>query len=174
MNEKDRAEYLALLARTSEDFLSSLAGITEAQSRQKPTPETWSILECTEHVVAAERGMLIMITQHCTPRTTPSAKDREQDFLRHGADRTRKHVAPESVRPTGRYATLAEAADKFREHRTRTMEFVTTCQDDLRAVEMQHPIGGMVTAQECLAILAMHPARHAAQIREIRQSLGLS
>jgi hypothetical protein len=39
---------------------------------------------------------------------------------------------------------------------------------------MQHPIGGMVTAQECLAILAMHPARHAAQVREIRQSLGLS
>lgn len=173
MNDQDRSEYLALLTRTREDFLSSLAGITEAQSRQKPTPETWSILDCTEHVVAAERGMLIMITQRCTPRTALSAKDREQDFLRHGADRTHKHVAPESVRPTGRYATLAEAAAKFREHRNHTIEFVSTCQDDLRAVEMQHPIGGMVTAQECLAILAMHPARHAAQIREIRHSLGL-
>ena len=54
------------------------------------------------------------------------------------------------------------------------MEFVSNCQSDLKAVEIQHPIGGLVNAQECLAILAMHPARHAAQIREIREVLAFS
>ena len=174
MNDQTRAEYLSILARTRDDFLLSLAGITEEQSRQKPAPDSWSILECTEHVVAAERGMFIGITQRCTPRTSPGAMNREQEFLRSVADRARKLVAPEFVRPTGRYATLAEAVEKFREHRHRTIEFVSTCRDDLHAVELQHPVAGMVTAQECLAILAMHPSRHAAQIREIRQSLGLS
>jgi uncharacterized damage-inducible protein DinB len=174
MNDQDRAEYLSILARTRDDFLSSLSGITEEESRQKPAPDSWSILECTEHVVAAERGMFIGITQRCTPRTSPGAMNREQEFLRSVADRARKLVAPEFVRPTGRYATLAEAVEKFREHRRRTIEFVSTCRDDLHAVELQHPVAGMVTAQECLAILAMHPSRHAAQIREIRQSLGLS
>jgi DinB superfamily len=174
MNDQDRAEYLALLARTRDDFLASLSGITEEQSHRKPAPDRWSVLECTEHVVAAERGMLIMITQRCTPRTNTGVKNREQEFIRYGADRSRKHTAPEQVRPVGRYATLVEAAEKFREHRARTIEFVSRCQDDLRAVEMYHPIGSQITAMECLAILALHPARHAAQIREIRESIGIS
>jgi DinB superfamily len=173
MNDQERAAYVLLLSRTRDEFLASVSGITEEQSRQKPAPDRWSIIECTEHVISAERGMLIMISQRCTPRTTP-APDREQDFLRHGADRTRKHVAPEQVRPTGRYATFAEAVEKFREHRANSIAFVSNCRNDLRAVEMEHPIGGKINAQECLAILAMHPARHAAQILEIRESLGIS
>ena len=172
MDDRSRGEYLLLLARTRDEFLSSLIGVTEEQSRQKPAADRWSILECTEHVVNAERGMLIMITQRCTPRTAP-APDREQELLRHAADRTRKHNAPEQVRPTGRYATLAEAVEKFAEHRARSIDYVSNCRDDLRAIEMQHPMGGKINAQECLAILAMHPSRHAAQIREIRESLGL-
>jgi DinB superfamily len=174
MNDQDRAEYLAVLARTRDEFLSSLSGITEEQSRQQPSAESWCILECTEHVVTAERGMYIGITQRCTPRTSSGAANREQEFLRLGADRSRKRAAPEFVRPTGRYASLAEAVEKFREQRGQVIEFVSNCCNDLHAVEMTHPIAGVITAQECLAILAMHPARHAAQIREIRQSLGIS
>lgn len=174
MDERSRAEYLALLARTRDEFLGTLTGVTEEQARQKPGSDRWSILECTEHVVAAERAMLIMITERCTPRASMEVPDREQKILRSAADRTHKHVAPERVRPTGRYATLSEAIEKFREHRAHSMEFVSNCQSDLKAVEIQHPIGGLVNAQECLAILAMHPARHAAQIREIREVLAFS
>ena len=174
MDDQARAEYLAILARTRDEFLSSLSGVTEEQSRRKPAADSWCILECTEHVVTAEQGMYIAITKRCTPRTSPGAANREQEFLRLGADRTRKRAAPEFVRPTGRYASLAQAVEKFREQRGQVIEFVSKCCDDLHAVEMPHPIAGVITAQECLAILAMHPARHAAQIREIRQSLGIS
>ncbi len=174
MNEHERTEYLAILARTRDEFLSSLAGVTEEQSRLKVAADSWSILECTEHVATAERGMFMGITQRCTPRTPPSAQNREQEFLRSVADRSRKLAAPEHVVPTGRYATLGEAVEKFREQRGKVIEYVSACRDDLHAVEMPHPIAGIITAQECLAILAMHPARHAAQIREIRQSLGIS
>lgn len=174
MNEHDRAEYLAILARTRDEFLSSLAGVTEEQSRLKMAADRWSILECVEHVATAERGMFIGITQRCTPRAPANAESREKDFLRRGPDRSRKIAAPEFVRPTGRYATLGEAIEKFREHRGKVMDFVSGCDDDLHAREMPHPIAGIISAQECLAVLAMHPSRHAAQIREIRQSLGIS
>ncbi len=102
------------------------------------------------------------------------AQNREQEFLRSGADRSRKLAAPEFVAPTGRYANLGEAIEKFSEQRGKVIDFVSACHDDLQAVEMRHPVAGLITAQECLAILAMHPSRHAAQIREIRQSLGIS
>jgi hypothetical protein len=173
MDAQDRAEFLAVLNQTRDDFLSSIAGVTDEQSRQKPDPDRWSILECAEHVVAAERIMYIMVTERCTPRTTPPTT-REREIFARATDRSRKAVAPERVRPTGRIANLAEAAEKFREHRARSIELVNTCEKDLRALEIQHPMAGLVTAQECLAILAMHPGRHAAQIRELRQSLGIA
>jgi len=75
--------------------------------------------------------------------------------------------------PTGRFATLTDAVARFRELRAHTIEFVAACRADLRDVEVPHPIGGLVTGQECLALLAIHPARHAAQIREVREALGL-
>jgi hypothetical protein len=174
MNEQERSNYLDILTRTRDEFLSSLAGVSEEQARLKAAADRWSILECVEHVATAERGMFIGITQRCTPRVAAAAESREKDFLRLGPDRSRKIAAPEFVRPTGRYATLGEAIEKFREQRGRVMEYVSTCHDDLHAVEMPHPVAGIITAQECLAILAMHPSRHAAQIREIRQSLGIS
>ncbi len=173
MDEQDRSKFLDLLARTREEFLSTLTGVTEEQARLKPAPDAWSILECAEHVVGAERGMLIMIKTRCTPRAF-RAPERDDEILRAIADRSRKQVAPEAVRPAGRYATLAEAAEKFREHRANSIQFVTDCHDDLTAVEVYHPVGRMVSGRECLTILAMHPTRHAAQVREIRQTLGIS
>src|SRR5271155_3390550 len=117
MDDQARAEYLAILARTRGEFLSSVSGITEEQSRRKPSAEGWSILGCTEHVVTAEQGVGVGLTRRCPPRTSLGAANREQDFLRHGADRTRKRAAPEFVRPPVRYASLAEALEKFREQR---------------------------------------------------------
>jgi uncharacterized damage-inducible protein DinB len=173
MNDQDRTEFLDLLARTREEFLSTLTGVSDEQSRVKPAADAWSILECAEHVVNAERGMLIMIKSRCTPRTAPSP-NRDAELKRVVLDRTRKQTAPDAVRPVGRYMTLAQAAEKFREHRSNTIEFVTVCHDDLNAMEVQHPVGGTVTARECLTILALHPSRHAAQVREIRQKLGIT
>ena len=87
-------------------------------------------------------------------------------------DRSRRHDAPAPTRPRGRYATLEEAAAKFRSNLDATLVFVTTCAVDLRTLETTHPIGGLMTASECLRVLAAHPLRHAAQVRELRAHPG--
>ena len=153
--------------------------------------------------------MFTAITQRSAPLSSPNGHGREEGFLRNGTDRSRKYTTPASLAPAGRFATLAEAVARFRELRAHTIEFVAACRADLRDIEVPHPIGGLVTGQECLALLAVHgefvaacradlrdievphpigglvtgqeclallaihPARHAAQIREVRQSLGL-
>ena len=164
---------LSVLERTRDDFLNAVAGVSEDQARLKPSSDRWSILECAEHVVSAERGMFTAITQRSAPLSSPNGHGREEGFLRNGTDRSRKYTTSASLAPTGRFATLAEAVARFRELRAHTIEFVAACRADLRDIEVPHPIGGLVTGQECLALLAVHPARHAAQIREVRQSLGL-
>jgi uncharacterized damage-inducible protein DinB len=173
MQEHDRQIMLSVLERTRDDFLNAVAGVTEDQARLKPSSDRWSILKCAEHVVSAERGMFTAITQRSAPLSSPNGHGREEGFLRNGTDRSRKYTTSASLVPAGRYATLAEAVARFRELRAHTIEFVASCRADLRDIEVPHPIGGLVTGQECLALLAVHPARHAAQIREVRQSLGL-
>ena len=166
---------LSVLERTRDEFLGAVAGVSEEQARLKPSSDRWSILECAEHVVSAERGMFTAITQRSAPLSfrRRMARPREEGFLRNGTDRSRKFTTSASLAPTGRLATLADAVKKFREVRAHTIEFVASCRADLRDIEVPHPIGGLVTGQECLALLAVHPARHAAQIREVREALGL-
>lgn len=173
MNEHDRQKMLSVLERTRDEFLGAVAGISEEQARLKPSSDRWSILECAEHVVSAERGMFTAITQRSAPLSSPNEHGREDGFLRNGTDRSRRYTTSASLAPTGRIATLEDAIKKFRELRAHTIEFVASCRADLHDIEVPHPIGGLVTGQECLALLAVHPARHAAQIREVREALGL-
>src|ERR1700723_51819 len=173
MDEHDRQMMLSVLERTRDDFLKAVAGVSEDEARLKPSSDRWSILECAEHVVSAERGLLIAITLRSAPLSAHVGRGREEGFLRTGTDRSRRYATSASLVPTGRIATLADAISQFREARAHTIEFVAACRIDLREVEVPHPIGDLVTGQECLALLAIHPARHAAQIREVREALGL-
>jgi hypothetical protein len=171
MNEKEREDFLALLAQTRDEFLASLDGVSEEQAQLKPAPDRWSIVECVEHVVVAEHAMYIGITTRRTPRTS-TGEGRERAIMAMASDRSRKFEAPETARPKGRFGTLAQNVEKFRENRARTMEYVASCGEDLRAFELQHPMAGLVTAQECLAIIVAHPSRHAKQIHEARKSFA--
>lgn len=170
MDERVRQLILAKLRETQQIFLAESQDVSEEQARWKPAPECWSILECAEHVAVAEQGMLYLLTKRTTPRLgAPRGAGREQDFLARGTDRTKKFKAPERAAPSGRFATLVEALSAFEANRSRTIAYIEGCQADLRADELFHPLVGPVTAQECLALLTIHPARHALQVRELRQ-----
>jgi hypothetical protein len=78
-------------------------------------------------------------------------------------------VAPELVRPSGRFASLAEAVEQFVSRRERTIQWVESCSEDLRGLSTLHPAAGQINCYECLWLLIGHPARHAEQIREIRE-----
>ncbi len=58
---------------------------------------------------------------------------------------------------------------EFTKGRDQSIAFIAATPLDLRAVDVQHASFGLITAQECLALLTIHPARHAAQIRELRE-----
>ena len=172
VDESERAEILRLLAETRDAFLATVEGISEAQARYKPAEDRWSILECAEHVAVSEHGMYRLITKYWEASAEPAGREGEAIILEKGVDRTLPQVAPEIARPRGRFATFAEAVERFRQNRMRTTEFVEQCRDDLRARTTLHPFAGKITCQECLLLLAVHPGRHALQIRELRAAPG--
>jgi len=170
----DKPFLLELLQDTREVFLNSFAGVTEEQCRLKPAPDCWSVLDTVEHLTTAETIQLKLISTHRTPRPA-DAPNREHAFLQMIPNRTRKLESPESARPTGRFATLAEAAEQFKATRAGVIEFLEEYTEDLRASEVKHPhpAAGMVSICEMLVVMAMHAKRHAAQIEEIRKRLDL-
>jgi uncharacterized damage-inducible protein DinB len=168
----DREFLVALLRESREKFLSSFAGIPEEQSRVHHSPDSWSVLDTVEHLTSAETLMLKLITSQRRPRSTDAA-NREQVFLQVVADRSRKMQSPETGRPRGRFATLAEAAAQFKATRDGVIQFVEQHPEDLRASEVTHPhpSAGNVSTHEMVIIIAKHAERHAKQIEEIRNRL---
>jgi uncharacterized damage-inducible protein DinB len=173
VNSNTDTEFLvALLRESREKFLGSFAGVSEEQSRLQPAENCWSVLNTVEHLTSAETLMLKLVTTQRRPRSADAA-NREQVFLQVVADRSRKMQSPESGRPRGRFATLAEAAAQFKDTRDGVIQFVEQHPEDLRASEVTHPHpgAGHVSTHEMVIIIAKHAERHAKQIQEIRETL---
>jgi hypothetical protein len=117
--------------------------------------------------------MLTTIATKSAPVPPSGDRAREELFLRDIPNRAKKVAAPERAHPTGRFPTLASALEQFNQSRARTIDFVAHCDKDLRAHTAPHIVFGPITVQEFLIVIALHPARHAAQIREVREALAL-
>ena len=173
MDKSDRAQILKLLAESRDALVSSAAGLSDEQAKIRPSPGRWSVLDCVEHVAITDHFMFTVITTQLAPAPPSGDRSREELFLREVTNRARKVGAPERARPTGRFPTLDAALEHFNQSRARSIHFVEHCNKDLRAHTAPHPLFGPITGQEYLIVLALHPARHAAQIREVRTALGL-
>ena len=171
MDLPERTSLVAQLRASRDTLLDAVAGVSDTQAKFKPAPDVWSIEDVVEHVAVAEHGMFRLITAHYEPLEVAAERTREEMFAEQGRDRTNKLQAPERARPKGRYGSLSNALEQFRQNRERTISYIAECQDDLRMRATEHLLG-RISCQECLAILIAHPTRHAGQIREIKQKAG--
>jgi hypothetical protein len=172
MNPADRKQILRLIAESDAALVGAVAGVSDEDARRRPEPERWSVLECVEHVVLGDDAMFARVSAHSTPGAPPGER-REELILRGMTNRERKFAAPEIARPTGRFSSLPEAIEGFCQRRRRSVAYVEQYQEDPRNRTTVHPGLGPISCHEMLLALALHPARHALQIREVRKILGV-
>jgi DinB superfamily len=174
MNQTERATILRMLSESSKALEDAVAGVSKTDAARKPASAGWSVAKITEHVAIAEEQMFFALTERFRP--IPEALPDEQKEMRLRdliLNRNEKMTSPEPTCPSGRFASVTEALAHFRACRARTIHFVEVNKDNLRARSVKHPLAGIVTGYEYLMILASHPARHAAQIREVRAALSI-
>lgn len=171
MTAEERRSILEQLGQAGPALQHELDGISETQADWRPEHGRWSILDCVEHVAVTEALMFDLIANRFTPAEAVSA-GREDRFLFHSTNRARKFTAPEAMHPRSRYASLSAALEGFLEQRKQTMQYVETCDSDLRDRKTMHPVAGEITCRECLALLIGHPMRHLQQIREVKSELA--
>jgi hypothetical protein len=128
-------------------MLASIQGVTEAQWKFKPAPNVWSVAECAEHIVLAEDFIFGFAQQALktpvVPRLATANAEADRKLVAAIQDRSKKATAPEPITPSGKFATPADAVREFTARRDKTIAYVKTTQDDLRAHAMEGPAGPM-------------------------------
>ncbi|HVR10349.1 MAG TPA: DinB family protein [Thermoanaerobaculia bacterium] len=171
LSQRDRDAGIESLTRTQQELLQASAGLSAAQWSWKPAPDRWSIAEVTEHLTLAEPALLKMITEIIASPTVVADNARIPDarvfeFL---LDRTVKNKAPEELSPKGQWRSRDDQVNAFLAVRARTIAYLRTTREDLRAHGMASAMG-MTDAFQWFLYISGHTARHIAQIEEVKRA----
>lgn len=173
LSTEERDRLVKDLEETRRAFLASVQGLSEAQLRFRAAPDRWSIAEVAEHIALSEQRIFGMITEKILPAPAPPElrpqTPADDEKIRLAVlDRTTRRQAPEMLKPTGSFATTAAAVAAFNQGRDRTVTFVQTTKDDLRAHAGPHPLLNLLDGHQWLLLLSAHCARHTSQIEEVK------
>jgi uncharacterized damage-inducible protein DinB len=170
--QKDRAAAVKYLEETRTAFLKSIENVDEAQWKHKSSPTVWSVAEVSEHIALSEETILGLITTQMVkaPAPKPGEGISDEKLIAMITDRTQKAQAPEMLRPVNKWATKEALVKDFNAARDRTIEWVKSTPEDLRAHAAPHPAFGPLDAHQWLLLLAGHSARHTAQIEEVKKT----
>ncbi len=157
--------------KTRQVFLDAVNGVSDTQARWKPAPDRWSILEYAEHLAVADDALVRLVKKSL--QTSPVSETVEERRAREVKIRETPvprgaNQAPESLKPTSRFATLADAVAAFLAARERTLEYTRTTDADLRSHFHPHAVLGSLDAYQWLAGNGRHVATHCEHIQEIR------
>ncbi len=173
LTAEERESLLKQFETTRDNFLKSIAGLSQKQWTFKPAPDRWSVAEVAEHITVSESTIMGLIQKQimqspAAPEKREQVKGKDQLILQRMPDRSHKAQAPEMLRPTGRWAIEAELTKAFEDSRKANMEYIRTTNDDLRDHFFDHPVFGTLDGYQWLLLLSGHSARHTAQIEEVK------
>ncbi len=173
LTDAERKEAIKYLEETRKNFLDAVKGLSEAQWKFKAAPDRWSVAEVAEHIAVSEETLMGLVTERimkspAAPEKKEGAKGKDSLLRNQVVDRSTKVQAPEMLKPTNRWATLAELAKSFNASRDKTINYIKTSQEDLRSHFGPHPILKDLDAYQWITLISAHSARHTDQIKEVK------
>ena len=176
LSRRERDIAMSHLHATRKQLLDAVAGLSPAQWNYKPSPERWSVGEVAEHLTETEDFIFKLVTdtllkQPAGPRAE-KPESRDQWIMQVVPDRSRKAQAPEPLRPGGRWPARQALEAEFKARRDRSIKFVETTCEDLRAHTGKHPALGDLDAYQWFLFLAAHSERHLQQLLEVKADPG--
>ena len=172
LTAEERAFALQQFQTTHDNFLKSIAGLSQKQWTFKPAPDRWSVAEVAEHITVSESTIFGLVQKAmqapATPEKREQVKGKDQMLLERLPDRSHKAQAPEMLRPTGRWATEADLTKAFEDARKANMDYIRTTNGDLRDHFFDHPVFGALDGYQWMLLISAHSARHTAQILEVK------
>ena len=168
---------VAHLEHTRDAFVDATHHLSDAQYQFKPDPDRWSIGQIVEHVALAELRILDLITTKLPQAPAPSAEKTRGParFARLDAipgRSERKIVAPEALMPKGTWASPEVALAAFVEARDQAIAVAAAADPEALEHVLPHRFFGEFDVEEWTYFMALHSARHTAQVVEIKSAPG--
>lgn len=171
LTDEEREKAMDYLADSRDHMMDVLDGLTDEQLDFKPTPESWSIAECVEHLATTENAFGGMIQQTVAEGGNPALKDSvkltDEQLYNIIIDRSNKVKTPEPFEPSGQFGSHEETVKAFKEKRNAHIEYVKTTDDDLRNRFNSNLPFGTVDAYQLIIFAAGHSERHTLQMEEV-------
>lgn len=156
---------------------SAVENLTPEQWNFKASPESWSIAGICEHLLIAEKNVLVLIQNKIIAdeayREVDESKLITNDQLITGLkDRGegKRRKTTERFEPTGALKTPAQFMKEYKEARKATADFVKNTDVDLGEYYYPSPLGDPLSAYQWTILLSAHTERHTAQIVEVQSS----
>ncbi|WP_422083123.1 DinB family protein [Ulvibacterium sp.] len=170
LTDTDREMAVKELTRTQKYLKQTVKGLSPEQMEFKPSPETWSIAECVEHLAISENifhGMLQgALKIPADPSQRDSVKLTDQQLLGIIIDRSKKVKTREEFEPKGTFGSYQETLKAFHSKRKAHIKYVKNTQDDLRNHYGQLPFG-TIDGLQIILFMSGHTERHIKQMEEI-------
>jgi hypothetical protein len=175
LSKQERDALIKHLKKTEKLLKEATRGLSAEQWKYKPAADRWSVQDCLEHLTLTEEFLLDRVRNgvlKAPPSPVDPAKAKETDdfVLKVIPDRTNRVQAPEPLRPSGKWATPQEMLKEFSARRKKTIAYVQSTQDDLRAHKVDSPIGRPMDGYQWLLLTSAHTERHTAQAVEVKSS----
>lgn len=137
----------------------------------KASPDTWSILECIEHIHLVNSG-IAKILQKPAPETNENMVSElfGEGKINHllVTKRAAKQIAPEGVAPKGIFKTAEEAERAIHKDIHVILHLLNTKDFSQETFIIHHPRLGNMTKTDWLYFLIAHTERHLFQIEDIK------
>ena len=173
LTPEEKAKAIKMLVDSQNEFLSYVEKLTDAQWNARPIPFKWTAGETAEHIALSE-GLLFGAMERAlaTPvnpdwETKTQGKEKILDNIL--AARMGKAQAPEPIQPLKRKMSRAEVMTMYKEGRAKTLKFIETTDQPLKAHTLDHPfpVFGTLNAYQWLLYIPAHNLRHNKQIAEV-------
>ncbi len=175
MQFKIIADVYAANDKIRENFINVVSELTKEQEDLPSENGKWTLGGIIEHIAKAESGMMgisykLLSKAKADGETSDGSVKLSDNFLtgiKRAAEENQKFEAPEVVHPKGGIP-IADSLEIIEQNRLKLDEMKPMFEGfDGTKHTFPHPAFGEMTAQDWLALLGGHIARHTAQIKRI-------
>lgn len=171
------------LKAVSEDARSTFANLSGEQLNWKPSPESWSVGQCLDHLVVAHEEMLSNIERKIRGGEKPAFFERLPLLPKFFGSLVVKTVAPETVKKTRNPGIFdpaksdvdADVVEKFLANQEKVAAAMAASGNiDVERTIMTSPVAAFVTYSvlDGYRIIVGHGQRHLAQAKRVMETPG--
>jgi hypothetical protein len=152
-------------------LLGHIESFPENVFYKKPTPESWSAAEITEHLCIIEGFTIDLLNGNTEqPKRAP---DTQVDFIATAFGNTdKKYNAPDMILPQGNDLKKEELLVRMKRQRNDMFEIAGSMNLTLLCTDFTHQAFGMLTGIEWIYFTIYHGDRHLHQLLKTAQALN--